>query len=70
VFGLVWKITRGYRLRPWDSPYLRWRIETYQGIPAHRVGFCEFWTFLWRSKRELWRYLRWARSMQRFARPG
>ena len=29
-------LTRGYRLRPWRSPYLRWRIETYWGLHADR----------------------------------
>src|SRR6266446_6098144 len=25
----LWNATRGNRLRPWRSPYLRWRLETY-----------------------------------------
>jgi hypothetical protein len=69
VFGLLWQATRGYRLRPWASPYLRWRIETYWGIPADRIDFAEFWRFLWRRRRDWIRYLRWAgRMRRRFAR--
>jgi hypothetical protein len=57
---MLWRLTRGYRLCPWRSPYLRWRIETYQGLHADAIGFGEFWSFAWRSRRELIRYLRWA----------
>ncbi len=34
MLRFLWRATRGYRLRPWRSPYLRWRIETYWGTPA------------------------------------
>jgi len=60
---LLWAMTRGWRLRPWRSPYLRWRIETYEGLHAERIGFGEFWRFAWAERRELWRYLRWAEWM-------
>ena len=61
----LWKATRGYRLTPWRSPYLRWRIETYAGIPAGEIGFRQFWKFTWTSRRELLRFLRWANEMAR-----
>jgi hypothetical protein len=63
VLKLLWRMSRGYRLRPWRSPYLRWRIETYSGVHAEAIGFREFWSFTWRSRRELLRYLRWAAEM-------
>lgn len=56
----LWRATRGYRLRPWRSPYLRWRIETYSGIHAGDIGFREFWRFVWTARRELARFLAWA----------
>jgi hypothetical protein len=56
-------MSRGYRLRPWRSPYLRWRIETYSGKHADSIGFREFWRFVWRSRREFAQYLRWAAGM-------
>lgn len=59
----LWKATRGYRLRPWASPYLRWRIETYWGWPADTVNFRRFWRFTWTQRRELWEFLRWAGAM-------
>jgi hypothetical protein len=67
----LWNLTRGYRLRPWRSPYLLWRIETYSGVPAGRIGFRDFWHFAWRQRRELLRYLRWAERMgKRHSRPN
>ena len=60
-----WRLTRGYRLRPWRSPYLRWRVETYSGLHADQVGFRQFWEFAWRERRELLRYLRWAARMSK-----
>ena len=56
----LWRATYGYRLRPWRSPYLRWRIETYSGIHAGDIGFREFWRFIWTTRRELARFLAWA----------
>ena len=63
MLRVLWRLTRGSRLRPWRSPYLRWRIETYWGLDAKRITFAQFWSFLWRQRRELLRYLRWADRM-------
>ena len=63
MLRILWKLTRGYRLRPWKSPYLRWRIETYSGIHAGEITFGEFWGFCWKQRRELLRYLKWAARM-------
>ncbi len=60
-----WNATRGYRLRPWRSPYLRWRIETFSGIPAEQVTCEVFWGFLWRERNGLRRFLRWGAEMRR-----
>jgi len=57
---LLWRLSRGYRLRPWASPYLRWRIETYWGLHAERIGFGDFWSFVWRHRTEMRRYMDWA----------
>jgi hypothetical protein len=67
----MWSMTRGYRLRPWRSPYLRWRIETYSGLHAEKITFGEFWHFVWKTRRELLRYVRWAAAMEQWRRvPG
>jgi hypothetical protein len=61
----LWTATAGYRLRPWRSPYLRWRIETYSGMRAEEIGFREFWRFLWRERAGLWRFLAWVAEMEK-----
>jgi hypothetical protein len=63
VIRILWRLSRGYRLCPWRSPYLRWRIETYWGLHAEEITFGQFWSFAWRQRRELLRYLRWAERM-------
>jgi len=65
LIGLPWRASRGWRLRPWRSPYLRWRIETYWGLKAGEIGFREFWAFLWGERRSIFRYLKWAARMRR-----
>ncbi len=60
AIAVMLRLTRGYRLTPWRSPYLRWRMETYWGIHADCIGFAQFWTFLWRHRADTLRYLRWA----------
>ena len=62
---VLWRLTRGYRLRPWQSPYLRWRLETYWGVHAERITFRQFWWLAWRQRKPLLRYLRWAAEMNR-----
>ncbi|HEY2017138.1 MAG TPA: hypothetical protein VGH38_26715 [Bryobacteraceae bacterium] len=64
MLRILWRLTRGYRLRPWRSPFLRWRIETYSGMRAGEITFARFWSFAWRERRELLRYLRWAERMR------
>ncbi len=64
MLRFLWTAARGYRLRPWRSPYLRWRIETYSGIPAGSITTGSFFRFLWAERRALWRYFRWVSRMR------
>jgi hypothetical protein len=63
MLRFLWIATRGYRFRPWNSPYLRWRIETYSGIPAESITRESFFRFIWSERRSLWQYLRWVSRM-------
>jgi hypothetical protein len=65
---LAWRLAKGYRLTPWRSPYLRWRIETYSGLHAESLTQRQFLSYCWTHRRELWRYLGWATTTT--ARPG
>lgn len=60
MLRILWRLTRGSRLRPWRSPYLLWRIETYWGLHADRITFLQFWHFMWRERGNMVRYLHWA----------
>lgn len=60
MLRFVWNSTRGYRFRPWASPYLRWRIETYSGLHAEKIGAREFFDYSWAHRGELFRFLLWA----------
>lgn len=64
MLRFFWRATKGYRLYPWRSPYLRWRMETYWGISASQIGFADFWRFMWQHRRDLWRFLEWADRMR------
>jgi hypothetical protein len=67
MLRFVWRATAGYRLRPWNSPYLRWRMETYEGVHAEQIAPPEFRNLVWRRRWELLRFLRWAARMRREA---
>jgi hypothetical protein len=64
MLAFLWRATRGNRLSPWRSPYLRWRIETYWGAPAEQISPSEFRGFVWGHRSELFRFLRWAGHMR------
>jgi len=63
MLSVLWKLTKGYRLTPWKSPYLKWRLETYTGVHAEDLDFVRFFELSWRYRKEFLRYLRWAERM-------
>jgi hypothetical protein len=63
----LWAATRGHRLRPWRSEYLRWRLETFTGKHAEEIGLRDFWAFLYAERRQLVRFLRWLSEMRSYA---
>jgi hypothetical protein len=66
----LWTATRGHRLRPWRSEYLKWRLETYSGLHAEEVGARDFWRFLVSERRQLLRFGRWLSEMKTYAGSG
>jgi hypothetical protein len=65
MLRIAWRLTKGYRLTPWRSPYILWRVETYSGMHADRIRPLELIQFAWRERCDLLRYLRWADRMDR-----
>ena len=64
----IWNATRGSRLTPWRSEYLRWRMETYSGMWAEKLTARAAIGFLWATRGEVLRFLFWTGKVQRAAR--
>ncbi len=54
-----WIIAKGYRLRPWKSPYIQWRMETFFGPGAADLDARKFFRLLWRERVRMERFLDW-----------
>lgn len=65
-----WNSTRGSRLRPWRSEYLKWRVETYSGMKAESITGRDIVRFAWREKGNLLHFLRWAGNLEKKAMAG
>jgi hypothetical protein len=66
----LWTATRGHRLRPWRSDYLKWRLETFTGRHAEEVRARDFWRLAMGERRQVLRFLRWLSEMRTYARPA
>jgi hypothetical protein len=54
-----WITTKGYRLRPWASPYMQWRLETFFGHAAASLTAAKFFRLMWRERARMERFLDW-----------
>ncbi len=64
-----WIIAKGYRLRPWASPYIQWRMETFFGKQAAGLDAQKFLGMMWRERARMERFLEWVairRAAQKF----
>ena len=68
AFKFIWNATRGHRLVPWRSEFLRWRVETYSGKPAESLRARDIFAFFWESKWELLSFLLWTSAVRKEAR--
>ncbi len=68
AFRYYWLISKGYRLQPWRSPYIRWRLETYFGPAGDVHGARQFFALLWRERAQMRRFLAWAEERRRAQR--
>ncbi len=62
-----WKATAGHRLRPWQSAYLRWRVETYTGKPASTVRASDFLKLLYGERKQMRHFFRWLAEIRKLA---
>jgi hypothetical protein len=60
-----WISAKGCRLHPWDSPYLRWRFETFLGKEAADMTAGKFFRLTWKYRDQMERFLEWAEERRR-----
>lgn len=60
-----WIVSKGHRLRPWTSPYIRWRLETFFGQDGADLDAGQFFALLWRNRSRLERFLKWVADSRR-----
>jgi hypothetical protein len=54
-----WIIAKGYRMRPWESPYVQWRLETFFGKDAADLDARKFFVLMWRERARMEKFLAW-----------
>jgi hypothetical protein len=64
AISFLWNATRGSRLRPWRSEYIKWRVETYSGMKAETMTGWDVVRFTWKEKWTLLRFLRWTGKLE------
>jgi hypothetical protein len=67
ALAFLWNATRGHRLRPWRSAYIRWRVETYTGKKAETVSAADLLNLVLSDKRQFLRFLLWTGEIQSYA---
>ena len=60
-----WIISKGYRLRPWASPYIQWRLETFFGHQAAGLDMRGFFDLMWRERARMVHFLGWVADARR-----
>ena len=60
-----WITAKGYRLRPWASPYVRWRLETFFGGDMHALSAAQFFRLLWGERSRFENFLAWVAERRR-----
>ncbi len=60
-----WITAKGYRLRPWKSPYVQWRLETFYGKQAADLDARKFFALMWRERARMERFLGWVAERRR-----
>ncbi len=63
-----WIVARGYRLRPWKSPYLQWRFETFLGQEAAHLNAKKFLRLSWKYRDKFASFVDWAAQRRRLMR--
>ena len=65
IFQFYWLASRGYRLQPWKSPYIQWRLETFLGEEAAHLDARKFFHLSWKYRDRLKSFSDWAATRRR-----
>jgi hypothetical protein len=65
ALSYYWIAARGYRMHPWNSPYLRWRLETFLGQEAEDANASQFLGILWKYRHQMQNFVDWAAERRR-----
>jgi hypothetical protein len=68
LLSYYWMAAAGYRLNPWQSPYIRWRFETFLGPEAAHLDAANFFRLSWKYRLQLARFADWATRRRRAQR--
>jgi hypothetical protein len=63
-----WIAAKGYRLHPWNSPYIRWRFETFLGAEAAGLDARKFFQLSWKYRGRLETFIAWVGERRRAQR--
>jgi hypothetical protein len=70
LLQFYWLASPGYRLRPWRSPYIQWRFETFLGKEAANLNASRFFHLSWKYRYRLKAFADWAAVRRRAQRSG
>jgi hypothetical protein len=65
AFRYYWIIARGYRMNPWNSPYIRWRFETFFGPEAAALDARKFFLLSWKYRAQMEEFIEWVGQRRR-----
>jgi hypothetical protein len=65
LLNFYWLASIGYRLRPWKSPYIQWRFETFLGKEAASLDARKFLRLSWKYRQNLKSFADWAAIRRR-----
>jgi hypothetical protein len=60
-----WIVARGFRLNPWNSPYIRWRFETFLGAEAAGMTAGKFFHLVWKYRAQMEDFVVWVGQRRR-----
>jgi hypothetical protein len=69
LLQFYWLASSGYRLQPWKSPYIQWRLETFLGKEAANLDASKFFRFSWKYRKNLKSFADWSAIRRRAQRP-